>query len=121
MPFDQELYDGIFCYGLIHLLSAEERIKLIEDCYNQLRLTGYMVFIAISKKDSKYGEGKKICEDTFETNQGVNLFFYDSDSVESEFGNYGLIEAEEINEPAKNIENHSSRRFLQIVCRKESK
>jgi SAM-dependent methyltransferase len=121
MPFDQELYDGIFCYGLIHLLSAKERLKLIDDCYNQLRPNGYMVFVAISKMDTKYGEGKEIFKDTFETPHGVNLFFYDSDSVETEFGNYGLIEAEEINEPAKNIENQLSRRFWQIICRKEHK
>ncbi|MCP2043963.1 methyltransferase domain-containing protein [Pontibacter sp. HSC-36F09] len=34
MPFDQEVYDGIFCYALIHLLSTDERIKLIQNCYN---------------------------------------------------------------------------------------
>lgn len=44
MPFDKELYDGIFSYALIHLLSAEDRIKLIEDCYNQLKPNGYMFF-----------------------------------------------------------------------------
>lgn len=120
MPFDQELYDGIFCYGLIHLLSAKERVKLINDCFNQLRPDGYMVFVAISKMDTHYGEGKEISKDTFETPHGVTLFFYDSDSVETEFGNYGLIEAEEINEPATNIGNKSSRRFWQIVCKKEN-
>jgi SAM-dependent methyltransferase len=120
MPFDQELYDGVFCYGLIHLLNAKERIKLIKDCYNQLRPDGYMVFVAISKMDTKYGEGKEICKDTFETPHGVTLFFYDSDFVKTEFGNYGLIKAEEINEPAKNIENKPSRRFWQIICRKEN-
>ena len=60
MPFDQELYDGIFCYALIHLLSAKERIKLIRDCYNQLKPNGYMVFVAISKMDARYGKGKEI-------------------------------------------------------------
>jgi len=121
MPFDQELYDGIYCYALIHLLSAKERIKLITDCYNQLRPNGHIVFVAISKMDTRYGEGKEIIKDTFETRHGVKLFFYDSDSVETEFGNYGLIEAKEITEPAKNIENKPSQRFLQISCRKDSR
>lgn len=121
MPFDHELYDGVFCYALIHLLSAKERLKLIKDCYNQLKPNGYMVFIAISKMDARYGEGKKISKDTFETKHGVTLFFYDSGSVETEFGTYGLIEAEEINEPAKNTANKPSQRFWQIICRKEKK
>ena len=118
MPFDQELYDGIFCYALIHLLNAKDRIKLINDCYNQLRPNGYMVFIAISKMDARYGDGKEISTDTFETRHGVTLFFYDSDSVKAEFGNYGLIETKEINEPAKNRGNKPSQKFRQIICRK---
>ncbi len=28
MPFDNELYDGIFCYALIHLLDEEARKNL---------------------------------------------------------------------------------------------
>lgn len=32
MPFDEKLYDGIFCYGLIYLLNKDERAKLIQDC-----------------------------------------------------------------------------------------
>ena len=119
MPFDQELYDGIFCYALIHLLSAGERIKLIKDSYNQLKPNGFMIFVAISKDDTRYGEGKEISKDTFETKHGVNLFFYDSDSIETEFGQYGLIEAKEINEPAKYIENKPTQKFWQITCRKE--
>ncbi|MGJ1296600.1 class I SAM-dependent methyltransferase [Sphingobacterium spiritivorum] len=42
MPFDKELYDGIFCYALIHLLNEDERKKLIRDCYNQLLKGGYI-------------------------------------------------------------------------------
>ncbi|MFC6999963.1 class I SAM-dependent methyltransferase [Rufibacter roseus] len=118
MPFDQELYDGIFCYALIHLLNEKERIKLIDDCYNQLKPNGYMVFVAISKNDATYGNGVEISRDRFETKHGVQLFFYDSDSVEEEFGNYGIVESKEVNEPAKNMGNRPSQRFWRITCRK---
>src|SRR5690606_9841344 len=79
MPFDYELYDGIFCYALIHLLNEKERIKLTSDCYTQLKPNGYMVFVAISKNDAMYGDGKEVSKDRFETKHGVKLFFYDSD------------------------------------------
>lgn len=121
MPFDQDLYDGIYCYALIHLLSESERKKLIIDCYNQLNPNGYMVFLAISKLDACYGNGEEISKDTFKTGHGVNLFFYDLDSAKNEFGDYGLIKSEEIREPVLNIENKPSQRFIQIICRKESK
>jgi SAM-dependent methyltransferase len=119
MPFDQELYDGIFCFALIHLLSERERKKLIKDCYQQLRPNGYMVFVAISKMDVRFGEGKEISKDTFETRHGVTLFFYDPDSIKSEFGMYGLTDAKEIKEPIKSLGDKPSQRFWYIVCKKE--
>jgi len=118
MPFDHELYDGIFCYALIHLLSAKERIKLIDDCYNQLSPNGYMVFVSISKMDFRYGQGKEISKDRFESWPGLNLFFYDSDSIQSEFGKYGLIDAEIRNEPIKDLGDKPSQRFWYIICKK---
>lgn len=118
MPFDDEIYDGVFCYALIHLLNEGERAKLIEDCYNQLRPGGYMVFVAISKNTATYGQGKEVDKDTFLTPHGITIFYYDSLSVEKEFGNYGILEAKEINEPAKLIIGKPSQRFWQITCRK---
>jgi SAM-dependent methyltransferase len=118
MPFDNELYDGIFCYALIHLLNIRERHKLIKDCYNQLSPDGYMVFVAISKEFPAFGTGKQVSKDRFETLYGVKLFFYDSYSIEKDFGKYGLIEAKMINEPLKKMENKPSQKFWQITCRK---
>jgi len=119
MPFDQELYDGIFSYSLIHLLRKDERTKLIKDCYNQLRPNGYMVFVTISKQDFRYGQGTEIEKDTFEPWSGLNLFFYDLDSIQLDFGNYGLLSTEEISEPVNNSGDKPSQKFWYIVCRKE--
>lgn len=121
MPFDQALYDGIFCYALIHLLNAKQRIKLIHDCYHQLRPDGHMVFVAISKNDAAYGEGKALSKDRFQTRHGVSLFFYDRASIEKEFGKFGWIDAKEIHEPAKHVGNKPSQKLWQITCKKEEK
>ena len=119
MPFDNELYDGIFCYALIHLLNAEDRKKLISDCYNQLKTNGYMVFVAISKDDFRYGQGHEISNDTFETWPGLTLFFYDSESIKTSFGDYGLISAKIMNEPKLQSGNKPVQRFWYIVCKKQ--
>jgi len=120
MPFDTELYDGIFCYALLHLLSAEERLKFISDCYNQLKPNGYMVFVSLSKLDFRFGQGEKISKDTFETRHGLNLFFYDLDSIKLEFGNYDLITSEVINDP-KDLGVKPPQKFWYIVCQKKNK
>lgn len=109
MPFDTQQYEGIFCYALIHLLDADERKKLINDCYNQLSEGGYMVFTAISKKAHTYGKGKWISKDRYEIFEGVKMFFYDEESIGEEFEDFGLFEITEIEE---------SFPFYLIKCRK---
>jgi len=98
MPFDQESYEGIYCYGLIYLLDAAERKKLIADCYAQLANHGAMVFTVISKNASTYGQGTLIGEDQYEQFGGVRIFFYDRASIASEFESYGLVEVIEVQE-----------------------
>jgi SAM-dependent methyltransferase len=109
MPFDNNLYDGIFCYGLIYLLDKTEREKLIKDCYDQLRENGFMLFTAITKEAKTYGQGTYISKDRFEMFGGVKIFFYDRQTIEEEFGNSGLFEVREV------LENYP---FYLIKCRK---
>lgn len=109
MPFDQYLYDGIFCYALIHLLDGNEREKLIRDCYDQLSENGYMVFTVISKAATSYGQGKFVSRDRYEIFEGIKMFFYDKESIASEFSEYGLFEISEISE---------SQPFFLIKCKK---
>lgn len=111
MPYDHCQYDGIFCYALIHLLDSSEREKLIRDCYNQLAENGYMVFTAISKEAPTYGKGKFVSKDRYEIFEGVNMFFYDRDSIKAEFSKAGLIDITEITENFP---------FFLIKCRKRS-
>lgn len=118
MPFDNELYDGIFSYSLLHLLNEKDRLKHIKDCYNQLNPNGYMVFVTISKKDFRFGQGSEIAKDTFEPWKGLTLFFYDQDSIQLDFEAFGLVESEEINEPVTAIKDKPSQKFWYIVCKK---
>lgn len=118
MPFDNRLYGGIFCYGLIYLLDPEQRNKLIADCFAQLESNGFMIFSVISTTSPNYGIGKEIGKDRFEIPQGARLFFYDENSVMQEFENYGLIEYSEIEEPIKNMPDKPPFRFWMITCSK---
>lgn len=109
MPYDNKPYDGIFCYGLIHLLDHNERAKLILDCYNQLSDNGYMVFTTITKDAQTYQQGKLISKDRFEMFGGVKIFFYDRETIQDEFGQAGLFEITEVTEQYP---------FYLIKCRK---
>lgn len=119
MPFESKLYDGIFSFALIHLLDEEGRKKFINDCYNQLKPGGYMIFASVSKKAPMYGMGTKLAENYYEMPFGVKLFFYDAESIEKDFKNYGLIDFVEVDD----IHNkeHSDKppmNFWVIKCKK---
>lgn len=120
MPFDNNIYDAIFCYALIHLLNFKERKKFIKDCFNQLKPNGYMIFTVVSKKASMYGNAKRLSKDRFEIMKGLSVFFYDSDSVKREFEKYGLLEITEIDEPIKHMENEPPLKCLLIKCQKRN-
>jgi SAM-dependent methyltransferase len=117
MPFNDIIYDGIFCHGLLYLLNAAQRTDMLNACYNQLKPGGYMYFSVLSKTSSNYGLGREIAPDTFENAQGVQIFFYDSDSIQKEFGAYGLQDTIEISEHAGTSKN-ASFDFTAVVCRK---
>lgn len=117
MPFDRQRYDGIFCHGLIHLLDARGRQKLIRDCYSQLEPAGHMIFTVISKKAPMYGQGPKLGDDWYERLPGLPMYFYDAESVKREFGPYGLVAWSEIDEPAG---DGATLPFINVVCRQDS-
>lgn len=96
MPFDKKLYDGIYCYALIHLLGKRDREKFIQDCYVQLSDNGYMIFAVVTKEASIYGQGTCIDKDRYEIHGGLKMFFYNRASIKEEFGNAGLIEIIEV-------------------------
>lgn len=117
MPFDTRRYDGIFCYGLVYLLDAAGRDKLIRDCHEQLAPGGQMIFTVISKKAPMYGLGTRLGDDWFERMPGLKMFFYDAHSVEREFGPHGLVEHSEIDEPAP---HGGSLPFFNVICRRDA-
>jgi len=116
MPFDTRKYDGVFCYGLIYLLDAPGRAKLIRDCWEQLAPGGSMIFTVISKDAPMYGQGSRLGDDRYEIHPGMKMYFYDANSVEREFSDYGLAEQSKIDEP---LHNGSSFPFINAVCRKQ--
>lgn len=120
MPFDDVLYDGIFCYALIHLLNQDERRKLVSDCYRQLRPGGYMIFVAVSTGSPNYGAGRQLSKNRFEIFEGVQMYFYDADAVKQEFGDLGLVDLTEIDEPAKNMPGKPPLRFYLVTCQKKA-
>jgi len=119
MPFDNEKFDGIFCYALIHILNRRERCGFLRACYYQLRAGGIMLFTVASKQSDMYGKGKLLSKDRYELSKGLKVFFYDDESVKKEFSDFGLIKCKDIDEPVKFIRGLEPVKLKLVVCRKK--
>lgn len=119
MPFDNEQFDGIFCYALIHLLNKTERRIFLKSCYNQLKPGGLMIFTVVSKQANMFGNGKQLSKDRFEIMKGLNVYFYDSISVKKEFSDFGLTESKDIKEPIKHMIGQESLKCKFVICKKK--
>ncbi len=119
MPYGKSLYDGIFCYALLHLLNQNDRRQFLKKCFDQLQPGGMMVFIVVSKENKLYGNGRPVSIDRFLIDKGLTVFFYDSATIEKEFSPFGLLEYCEIDEPVKHMPNEEPMRFWRVVCRKQ--
>jgi SAM-dependent methyltransferase len=118
MPFDDEMYDGIFCYALIHLLNKNERKRFLNSCFNQLKNGGVMIFVLATKKLSMYGSGKFLSKDRYEISKGLKVFFYDDLSVSKEFSEFGLSQFYDIAEPVKFVKGYDPMPLKFVLCRK---
>ncbi|MCB1153362.1 class I SAM-dependent methyltransferase [bacterium] len=113
MPFDDRRYDGIFCYGLIYLLDAPGREKLLRDCARQLAPGGAMAFTVISKDAPMYGQGTKLGEDWYEILPGMRMHFYDESSARREFERFGPVDLIPVDEP---VPGGGTFPFLVVRC-----
>jgi SAM-dependent methyltransferase len=112
MPFDDRVYDGIFCHGLLYLLDAPARAKVIADCRRQLAPGGAMIFTLIAKTAPMYGRGTCIGDDWYRMSPGVSLYFYDETSARRDFEPHGQVELSTIVEPT----GGGHHPFLVVTC-----
>lgn len=118
MPFDNDMFEGIFCYALIHLLNKNERKAFMQACFNQLKPGGLMVFTVVSTEAAMYGQGKLLSKNRFGVMPGLSVFFYTNEIVKKEFSQFGLIECKDIDEPIKHVEGHQPLKCKFIICQR---
>ena len=119
MPFVDDLYEGIFCYALVHLLNTRQRKVFLEARFSQLKPGGIMMYIVASKETGLYGHGRWLSKDRFEIARGLKVFFYDPESVLKEFSKFGRIEYMNIEEPVKFMEGEKPVKMIQVTCSKD--
>lgn len=118
MPFNNEIYEEVFCYNVLHLLLKNERVLFIEKCYNQLRDNGHAFFSVFSEQENSFGMGTKIEENTFESKPYRPTHYFAEQDIMTHFKSFTVIETGIIEEH----ENHGgphNHRLRYIFVKKE--
>ena len=118
MPFNEELYDGVFCYATLHLFNENERAQIINKCYNQLNINGLMFFNVISTDSLNDYTGKTMGQNLLKLENNLEVYFYNLEAVMKEFSNYNIIDIYKIQEPIKHLQNQKPINCLNVICRK---
>lgn len=99
LPFDDEIYDAIYCYNVLHLFLEKERLDFLNKCSNQIKNGGFLFFTVFSEREESYGTGLKIEEDTFESKPGRPTHYFSHIDLLEHFKIYKIIETDLLEEP----------------------
>jgi SAM-dependent methyltransferase len=118
MPFDEGLYEGVFCYALLHLLNRQERKVFLDQCFQHLKPGGLMVFTVVSAKAYVPGTGQRISRNRYKLPNGLSVYYYNDAAIVEEFKAAGLAEFRDLAEPIKFMENQEDLKCKLVICRK---
>lgn len=92
MPFDDEKYDGIYCFNLLHLFLKDDRILFLRKCNTQLKNGGFAFFVVFSDKEISFGKGKQIENNTFESKPGRLVHYFTEFDLREHFKEFSIVE-----------------------------
>lgn len=92
MSFDNEIYDAVYCFNVLHLFREKDRYTFLRQCTDKTRGSGLLFFTVFSEKEPSYGSGKEVEKNTFESKPGRPVHYFSEDDLAEHFKFIGLIE-----------------------------
>lgn len=94
VPFDNMLYDAVYCFNTLHLFLEQDRLKFIRNCFSQVKNSSNSVifFTVFSEKEKSFGRGNKLEENTFESKPGRPTHYFTEEDLIAHFRDFKLIE-----------------------------
>jgi 2-polyprenyl-3-methyl-5-hydroxy-6-metoxy-1,4-benzoquinol methylase len=81
MPFKEDSFDIIWCYGVLQHLLLKERESAIKEFRRILRKEGILFLEVFGKDDMRYG-GFEVEPDTFSRKNGIVYHYFDNHEIE---------------------------------------
>lgn len=117
--FENEMFDAIYCFNVLHLFREKEREKFTNKCCQELKINGICFFVVFSDEDESYGKGEEIEKNTFESKPGRPVHYFSEHDLQHYFQKLEVIEGGIVDDPEEHgdIGRHTHR-LRYIVCKK---
>ncbi len=116
MSFDTDTYDAIYCFNVLHLFMEKERRVFIRQCTGKVRENGIMYFTVFSEKESSYGKGAEVENNTFESKPGRPVHYFTDNDIKAHFRNNEIIETGLVEDPENHGEEGPHTHLLRYIC-----
>ncbi len=100
LPFIDDSFDFIWCYGVLQHLLSKERKSAIREFERILRKEGVLFMEVFGKDDMRYG-GSEVEPDTFSRNSGIIYHYFNMNEIEELLNGFSI----------KIIESRTKKRF----------
>ena len=115
MPFDDTIYDGIYCFNVLHLFRKADRAVFLERCRDQLRAGGVVFFAVFSDQEPSYGRGRQVEENTFESRPGREVHYYTEADLAAEFPGMEILEIGIMEDPEEHGDEGKHTHILRYI------
>lgn len=95
LPFSDDSFDGIVCYGVLQHLFAGERHAAVSEFKRLLSRGGFLLFEAFGVDDMRYG-GEEVEPHTFLRKSGLIYHYFTKEEVESLLEDFEIIKLEDV-------------------------
>lgn len=120
VTFQNELFDGIYCFNVLHLFLASDRRVFIHKCHDFLRPNGMAFFVVFSEQEANYGKGRQIEENTFETKPGRPAHYFTEEDLLANFKDFQIIETGLIEDSENHGDEGQHVHILRYICGRKS-
>ena len=121
MSFDDNLYDAVYCYNVLHLFRERERRLFLDECDGKLRNGGLLFFTVFSDREPSFGKCEEVEEGTFESKPGRPVHYFTEEELRNHFSRFETLEAGIAEDPEDHGEGPHTHILRYIFARKSSK
>ena len=95
LPFDDESFDGIVCYGVLQHLFTDDRRAAVSEFKRVLSPGGLLFFEAFGVEDMRYG-GEEVEPHTFLRKSGLIYHYFTTEELECLLDGFEIIKLENV-------------------------